>query len=99
MGALVGGILCCLYLPSLCGLGYVVVLFFLKSLYLGAGQYTYLILDLLIRLFQYIKILDHSLLSFILCTLFCTDAPLPGGAAFMYAGPDRRLSRPPQQQD
>ena len=38
-------------------------------------------------------------MPFILGTLFRTDAPLPGGAAFMPAGPDRRPCRPPQQQD
>ena len=37
------------------------------------GWYTYVIFDLFIGLFKYIKIFSHSLLPFILCTLFLTD--------------------------
>lgn len=51
--------------------------FFYISLDLGESQYTYVILYLFIRLFQYIRIPAQSLLSFILCILFCTNGPFP----------------------
>ena len=53
-------------------------LFFI-SLDFGVGRSAYLILDLFIRLLQYIRILSYYILPFILYTLFCTDASLPRG--------------------